>query len=246
MILLIDIGNTAIKWGTSDHDSVLLLGRERYREVLPETVILTSWQTLSTPKTILISNVAGHAIADQIKLLIKKCWDVEPIFIVENQPLEKTKPLVTRGILGTDRWLALFGISQMENSAFAVIGCGTAITLDICENSVHLGGLIAPGVELMRLALETYTAGCRLNPSGHDTDALLAFDTDGATRSGTLRMAATFIESTLEEVEKHFNLQLKIFITGGDADRLMPFFEHPSRFIEVPAVVLEGLALFDE
>lgn len=245
MTLLIDIGNTAIKWGFSHPKPVILSGRESYQNHLPESLILANWQTLPKPKSIFISNVAKNEIGDQIKTLVKKCWNIEPIFIQENQTLEGIKPLITHGILGVDRWLGLLALRQAEQQPFALIGCGTAITLDVCQNGEHLGGLITPGIELMRVALEKYTACCRLNLNQTDPDKLLAFDTDGAMRSGTLQMAAAFIENTLEKIEKDLNLGLKIFITGGDAARLIPRFHHADRFIEMPALVLSGLALFE-
>lgn len=245
MILLIDIGNTAIKWGFSTPKPVILAGRENYQHKLPKSRMLAKWQTLPKPTSALISNVATAQIGTEIKALIKAYWNIEAVFIQENQTHSSIKPLITHGILGVDRWLALLAICQTEPTPFAVIGCGTAITLDVCQNRTHLGGLITPGIKLMRLALEDYTAGCRLNPAQSDPNHLLAFNTDGAMRAGTLEMAAAFIETTLEKVEKQHNLSLKTFITGGDANQLMPRFHHPARFIEIPALVLNGLALFE-
>jgi len=245
MTLLIDIGNTAIKWGFSHPKPITLLGRENYRDVLPESLLLSEWKTLPPPKKVLVSNVATHFVGEQISTLVKKYWNIEAIFIQENQVVQGIKSLKTHSILGVDRWLALLGLQQIEAQPFVVIGCGTATTLDACQNGEHVGGLIAPGVELMRLSLEKYTAGCRLDPTGKDLNDWLAFDTDGATRAGTLGMATTFIETTLEKIESILDLEVKSFITGGDAERLMPLFKHPERFIEVPALVLNGLVLFE-
>lgn len=245
MTLLIDIGNTAIKWGFSHPKPITLLGRENYRDILPESLLLNAWKTLTPPKKVLISNVATQFVGEQINALVKKYWHIEAIFIQENQAVQGIKPLKTHSILGIDRWLGLLGLEQIEEKPFAMIGCGTATTLDICQNGKHLGGLIAPGVELMRLSLEKYTAGCRLNPYQKDSNDWLAFDTDGATRAGTLGMATTFIETTLEKIENMLDLELKRFITGGDATRLIPLFKHPAHFIESPALVLNGLVLFD-
>jgi len=246
LTFLIDIGNTAIKWGFSQPKPIVLLGRESYQDILPKSTILDQWHTLPKPNHVLISNVATDLVGEQIKTLVKEHWNIEATFIQENQTLPKIKPLITNSILGVDRWLALLALHQTEHSPFALIGCGTAITLDVCQNGSHLGGLITPGVELMRFSLEKYTAGCRLNPDQIDSDQLLSFNTDGAMRAGTLQMPAAFIETTLEQIEKKFNLTLKIFITGGDANRLMSRFHHADRFIEIPSLVLNGLALFEK
>jgi type III pantothenate kinase len=244
--LLIDIGNTAIKWGFSNPKPIRLLGRENYRKLLPEACILANWQTLPRPKNVFVSNVATHSTGEKMKALIKKCWDIDATFIHENQTCEGVKPLITHGILGVDRWLGLLALRQIEQQPFAMVGCGTAITLDVCQNGTHLGGLITPGIELMRLALEKFTAGCRLNLDTNDSDNLLAFDTDGAMRAGTLQMAAAFIETTVGKIEEKLDLPLKIFIAGGDVSRLIPRFQFAQRFIEMPSVVLSGLALFED
>lgn len=247
MILLIDIGNTAIKWGCFDSQattSITALGSERYHNNLPETVILPQWQALPKPTCVLVSHVGTRAIKHTVQQWIHACWQLEGNFIQENQTKASIKPLITSGILGVDRWLALLFLSQVEFAPFAVVGCGTAITFDVCQNHHHLGGLITPGVELMRLSLQEHTACCRLKADRQDTLNLLAADTDGAMRIGTLRMAAAFIENTLACVEAQHALSLNCFITGGDAKRLMPFFQTPDRFILKPALVLQGLGLF--
>lgn len=241
---LIDIGNTTIKWGIFDQKEVIFLGRMPYQRHLPYELILQQWVVVSKPKNVLISNVAEPSAGEQASELIKTCWNLEPIFIHENQQLAGIKSLKTQSILGVDRWLALLALCQTEQQAFALVGCGTAITLDVCNRGEHLGGLIAPGIELMRLSLEEHTAGCRLNATNSDTDALFATDTDGATRLGTLRMGAAFIQSTLETIEQRLDLSVKKFITGGDAIRLMPFFDKPKVFVQEPGLVLKGLALF--
>src|ERR1700722_15491977 len=142
MTLLIDIGNTAIKWGSSHPKPITLLGRESYRDILPESLLLKAWKTLPPPKKVLISNVATDLVGEQINILVKKYWNIDAIFIQENQVAPGIKPLNTQSILGVDRWLGLLGLEQTEDKPFAMIGCGTAITLDVCQNGEHLGGLI--------------------------------------------------------------------------------------------------------
>jgi type III pantothenate kinase len=244
MTFLIDIGNTAIKWGVSDQQNVLLLGKEQYERHLPQTRILEQWKKLPRPSNALISNVASSAAGKQAQALLKTCWSLDGVFVEENQQSELIKPLVTQNILGVDRWLALLFVHQLEKTPFAIVGCGTAITLDICIDGQHVGGLIAPGIELMRLSLEEHTAGCRLNPMKKDPFAFMATDTDAAMRVGTLQMGAAFIEGTFEKIERALDLSLKKIITGGDADRLLALFKVPQAFIQEPALVLKGLALF--
>ncbi|CAI8153221.1 MAG: Type III pantothenate kinase [Pseudidiomarina mangrovi] len=53
--------------------------------------------------------------------------------------------------LGVDRWLAMIGAYNEQPKATLIIDAGTAITADwIDADGVHLGGWIAPGVDLMQ------------------------------------------------------------------------------------------------
>lgn len=53
--------------------------------------------------------------------------------------------------LGVDRWLAMVGAFDEQPKAAVIIDAGTAITVDwIDERGHHLGGWIAPGVDLMK------------------------------------------------------------------------------------------------
>lgn len=56
--------------------------------------------------------------------------------------------------LGVDRWLAMIGAYNEQPKATLIIDAGTAITADwIDAQGVHLGGWIAPGVDLMQQAV---------------------------------------------------------------------------------------------
>ena len=62
--------------------------------------------------------------------------------------------------MGIDRWLGLAAVWR-PGQRICVISAGTALTLDFVEPAgEHLGGFIAPGIDLGRQALGDYTAQC--------------------------------------------------------------------------------------
>ena len=66
--------------------------------------------------------------------------------------------------LGVDRWLAMLAVIEEEQPEvpICVIDCGSAITIDaVNAKGEHVGGLIVPGISMMRNALVKGTSGIR-------------------------------------------------------------------------------------
>lgn len=67
--------------------------------------------------------------------------------------------------LGIDRWLALIGAHNESSKATLIVDAGTAITVDwVAADGRHLGGWIAPGVDLMQQAVVQRAPGVFLQP----------------------------------------------------------------------------------
>ena len=54
--------------------------------------------------------------------------------------------------LGIDRWLQVLAMSKTPKK-YCIIGCGTALTIDLLDGYTHLGGYILPSLYLQRDAL---------------------------------------------------------------------------------------------
>ncbi|SPE25658.1 exported hypothetical protein [Burkholderiales bacterium] len=65
--------------------------------------------------------------------------------------------------LGPDRWHALIGArARFAHGTLAVINAGTATTIDgLGEDGAFFGGVIVPGLELMRASLARARPACR-------------------------------------------------------------------------------------
>ena len=143
--------------------------------------------------------------------------------------------------LGVDRWLAALAAFAAERSAVCVIDAGTALTVDIVDDSgLHLGGLIAPGPELMRESLVRGTAqlasGCieQVNAFADNTADAISLGCGDATR-GVLRGVAERLESRAP------GERYRWYLTGGAAPLVAALLER--QWIQVPDLVLRGLAV---
>ncbi len=239
MKLLLDLGNSRLKWAQADGENLYSFPPLLHSEIsLP--VLKTLWRDF-TPQKIAISCVGKIEFLTIIKSVTQELWgDKIPIhfaqsqahaFGVKNGYLQPEK-------LGVDRFLALVAAWQKTHSALCVVDCGTAITVDILnENGEHQGGLICAGLSLMKTALAINTADLPLTNSTHQIG--FANETQAAIFNGTLFAACGLIEKTMLQLPKNTPL----FLTGGDAPLIASQLEQP--FILELDLVLQGLNAWD-
>jgi type III pantothenate kinase len=111
---------------------------------------------------IMVSNVAGERVANGIKDALYGLG--KPITLIESQAEQcgVTSRYFPPATLGTDRWAALIAVHRAARPAptpFLVVMAGTALTVDaLTAKGVFLGGIIVPGIALMRASLNRGTA----------------------------------------------------------------------------------------
>lgn len=244
MILLVDIGNTRIKWGWLDGEALTHLGQEIRPSGDFDSFGRTAWGALTPPQRVVVSNVAGPAAHDALVAFVGREWNITPEFVVSasaGQGVTNAYPDPQK--LGTDRWAALIGARSLVGvSACLVVDAGTAITIDVLTHEgMHQGGLIIPGIEMMRRALTQDTAliGCD-HPLQNLSQDLLARDTESAVNAGSLYAAIAVIDRVAADVANAIILGESL-ITGGDADTLLPLLA--GHFRHEPNLVLKGLAV---
>lgn len=246
MRLLVDIGNTCLKWAVV-HDRVMspqhsVVHRDQELSILFQQV----WSELPTIQSVWVANVAGDAACSALTHWVWQQWQITPCFVssvaqaygVQNGYQQPEQ-------LGVDRWLALVGAHALINDAVCIADCGTAITVDILlATGTHLGGMIAPGIAMMQKALLMNTAA--LNqltnyPSDLLTLEIAAMQTKQGIVSGVHYMAIGFLNHVLMEIEKKYHQSFILVMTGGDAPILLPYLSKTYRHI--PDLVLQGLKI---
>jgi type III pantothenate kinase len=245
MILVIDVGNTRLKWawltstGLSDQQAVV------HRDAKPGIWTSALFESGQKPSRVLVSNVAGPAMSKTLTRLAKKLFKVNVEYVTAAPEFQGlTNGYLDPTLLGADRWLALIGAWTMARSALCVVDAGTAVKVDSVDaGGQHLGGLIAPGIHMMREALMNKTSDIA-KAVQHSTPSLagvLANNTIGAVSRGAVFALAGMADRAAEVIEQSTGVKPKLFITGGDAGMITGTMRLQGEI--VPDLVLQGLAV---
>ena len=220
MKLLVDIGNTRVKWTVIEEKPINSQGFNRSKTGIKAS-LNNHWKTLKNISSIHVANVAGDKIAEQLTAWTEKQWQLTPIFIQsEKKRFGVTNAYEHAERLGVDRWCALIAARQHARQASCIIDCGTAITIDIVTKyGVHQGGVILPGLNLMRKALSNNTSELK-NIAEESNFQTLAVNTQSAIQAGTLYTITATIERIVDDLREQFDNKIRFIITGGDAEVL--------------------------
>lgn len=228
--LLIDAGNTRIKWALIENDHWLLKGA---LPVEKSDALNTQW-TENIHK-VWASNVAGETVAQSIRHIESHT----PAVFITARPLQCG---VRNGYehpaqLGSDRWAALIASWNLLHQECLVVNCGTAMTVDaLNRHGEFMGGLILPGIALMQFSLIQRTA--QLNTE-HGKYELFPTNTADAIRSGAIQASCGAIHRQYGLLE---NQHAPIILSGGASSILHPHLNHLPVQTE-DDLVLQGLKL---
>lgn len=234
MLLLIDAGNTRIKWALAADGAApgewTAAGAVTHAELnhLP-----ASWRQRRVTRAI-VSNVAGIRVRDQLQLMLPTTaitW-----FASSPQLAGVRNGYRDPSQLGCDRFAAAIGARALEpGKALLVATCGTATTIDaLSADGVFLGGMILPGLGLMASSLARNTAQLPHIAAAGAIPAGFADNTDDAILSGCLSAQAGAIERA------HGLLGASLCILSGGAARyIAPALSAPYRMVD--NIVLVGL-----
>lgn len=244
MILLLDAGNSRLKWavlrnGQFEHGGVMALSGDAIKELAS-----AAWGDLDPPDAVMVANVAGEPFRRALNSWVKRHWKLTPDYaIATSEQFGVLNGYAAPERLGIDRWLALLGARELHNGPVCVIDCGTALTIDVlAQDNRHLGGLIVPGIQLMRDALAGRSEAIRsqIEQATPQQVTLLGTDTGSAVSGGTLYAAVALIDRILVDLRTEFGSQLHCILTGGDAPQLQSILSQNTQF-EADLVLL-GLA----
>ena len=245
MIIAIDAGNTRIKWGVHGgaDDGWLARGALSTREAAGLSDICQSWPGEAQ---VVGCNVAGAAVEQELEKALAPRY-AQLLWLrssaaqcgVKNGYLEP-------GRLGADRWAALIAArawqledEQESGSGDCLVVCaGTATTVDwLGVDGAFRGGLILPGIDLMRASLASNTAQLPLSGGEFRHEPR---STPDAIASGCLQAQIGAIERMYSRLPR--DPSSLCLLTGGAAGQIAPHLGIPCKLSE--NLILDGLVRF--
>jgi len=250
--LLIDLGNTRIKWALLRGSRP---GRQKAAPVGHWSAFERALRALRRIGSVQVVSVAGAKEERALRIALQRCGLPRPRFVRSSAALAG----VTNGYrnawqLGADRWVAAIGAWHLAGRrAVCAVSVGTALTIDVVDaRGQHRGGLIAPGPALMVHSLLRDTHGIakraalatgRRATRGARSTAIrpLADNTRDAIELGSLTAAAGLIDRTVTAVRVAMGARPLVLLTGGGAAPLAPLLA--TKHLACVELVLHGLAV---
>ncbi|MGZ3158153.1 MAG: type III pantothenate kinase [Burkholderiaceae bacterium] len=248
MLLLVDAGNTRIKWAlleTASLNAVALGHWSAFGTVHREDLnkLGEIWRDAPIAR-VLVSNVAGQAMHDGLEKMLLHAHGLKPVPVAWFQSLPQLGGIQNGyrnpAQLGCDRFAAAIGAHALyPQETLLVATCGTATTLDaVTADGRFVGGMILPGLGLMASSLARNTA--QLPDTSHHNVTLRPFadNTDDAIISGCLTAQAGAIERAAAALAAEHGA-IKCVLSGGAAAFVSPHLTVQHQIVD--NLVLTGL-----
>ena len=238
MLLLVDAGNTRVKWALANEHAApgdwTALGAALHADL---DAAGAGWRQAGVTRAI-VSNVAGPEMRARLAALL---GTVDTEWFASSA----VRAGLVNGYreperLGCDRFAAAIGARALApGQALVVATCGTATTIDaVSPDGRFVGGMILPGLALMAGALAKNTAQLPQAAPGTALPPLFADNTNDAIVSGCLSAQAGAIERA---VASHAAIwgDCVCVVSGGAAPYVAPALKLAYRMVD--NIVLVGL-----
>lgn len=243
--LLIDLGNSRIKWLWS-RGTELDLGSAGQGDLAAFERACRAHgaaQGGTRPAAVLVSSVAGTERTGRVADFCASLWGVRPALLVaQAECCGVRNGYDDPARLGVDRWLAIVGAVHRHGTPLVVWDLGTATTLDAVDGAgQHLGGWILPGPTTMLESLDRQTtlrAALQIDPL---TAIEPGRSTAEAIRGGVLAAQVGALHRFLGRVAERIGQNPRLVVTGGAAPSVTPSLD--IECVEDPWLVFRGMSI---
>lgn len=244
-ILLIDIGNTRVKWARVMGGQLQKQRAAEHAGWHAEDFATHVMRAARGIERVIVASVAGARLDRRLVQAARLVSGVVPEFVASKRRLGGVRTAYTEPWrLGIDRFVAAIGAHRLSpNRPVCVIDVGTAMTIDLVgANGRHIGGWIVPGPHLMIESLLRSTSGIRRRSDGKSSGrAVFARSTRAAIELGARYAAAALVDRAVMEAREAVGRSPLVLLTGGAAPTIGQLIR--SAHSNVPDLVLRGLAM---
>lgn len=242
--LLVDVGNTRVKWATSDGRRLATSRSAAYAEWSAE-----DWRDTLLGECrferVLVASVARGEAVDRLRMAVRVATGREAEFVASTREAAGVRNAYRDPVqLGVDRWLAVVAAHHDPGGACCVVDVGTAATVDAVRgDGQHLGGFIVPGPDLMVGSLLHGTSDLAVRSASSEPGAAAYFadNTRDAIHRGCRLALASLVDRSVADLGRLLGTLPHLLLTGGAAGEIQPHLR--SSFTLDPDLVLRGLAV---
>jgi len=242
--LLMDVGNSRIKWGVLDAGNIRRTGHIAQASIRENGLQVLTTRLPTDVDEVFVSNVAGTTFGTRLSGVVGMHCHCDVRFAhTERRGWGVTNGYGQPRRMGVDRWVAMVGAWSEVGGACLVVDVGTAVTIDALDDvGQHFGGQIIAGVTLMSRALATTSDIPDVKPAagrGKPDLGMFATSTAAAVREGASNAIAGAVDRAFRTLQSS-GYAPAIVLTGGDSSRILhALCETP---LHRPHLVLQGLA----
>lgn len=217
MMLLLDVGNSRVKWriDAGSEEGKCLSGVVAHDQAV---ALADVWrQATVSVASMAVTSVSGDVLVDGLCESARAVWGDIPCYVARTQAEMHSLRFcyADPSRLGVDRALAMIAGYDLLQDGFVLIDSGSALTADyVSVDGEHLGGFIVPGLQMSASTLLRGTSRVRLEHVCTES-AGLGCSTEECVNKGIYRMFASTIQAFAREGE--LRGLSHILVAGGDA-----------------------------
>ena len=235
-MILVDVGNSAIKWCRPDASASGQLGAIHRCQRNPSALAAALVRDGGETDAVCIASVADEHFNAELGEALRAVQFESVAFLSAAHrfgDLVNSYPEPEK--MGVDRWMAMVATRSFCSQPAVVIDAGSAITIDIiAESGLHEGGYILPGVAMMERSLLRDTQRVRFDARA-PASVFPGTKTSDCVAAGIWAAAFGAVKLVLARHAQH-----RVVVTGGDGQSLLDLgIDGKWR----PNLVLEGIAL---
>lgn len=220
MQLLIDLGNTRLKWHLVENGkvsrNVQVDAMTHHKDF--ESTISHCIHSIKSAEEVWVSNVAGVEAEKLIRHYCQSYLGVQASFAqVKRDYCDIKVAYENLPELGVDRWLAVQGARELiKQGDIVVVNCGTAITVDwLDQDNLFQGGAILPGFDLSLAALNQ-AAGIDNHVWSTHQERVVGVTTEQCISIGVMSACVGGVERLIDSIRQQCP-DIAMLITGGAA-----------------------------
>jgi type III pantothenate kinase len=245
MTLLVDVGNTRVKWARCDeHGRPGPLHAAGHADWGADEWQRALFADAPRHERVYAACVAGGERRRLLEQAAHSSGARAPVFVASTASAAGVRNAYSKPeLLGVDRWMGLLGAWHLRHAPCCVVDVGTAATVDALDaDGTHLGGFIVPGPQLMVRSLHAGTSDLAAFSVASEAGAAGPFadNTRDAIERGCCLALAALIDRSLAELRTRVGRPAALVVTGGAIGLVQPYVVSEVR--QVPDLVLHGLA----